>query len=33
MSRRDALEIADFKTGVSSNSCVELVATDIETPL
>ncbi len=33
MSRREALEIADFKTGVSSNSLVELVATDIETPL
>jgi hypothetical protein len=32
MSRRDALEMADFRTGVSRRSLVEVVATDIKTP-
>ncbi|GAT86624.1 hypothetical protein CVCC1112_1282 [Paenarthrobacter nicotinovorans] len=33
ISRNEALDMADFRTGESSNSLVELEATDIETPL
>jgi hypothetical protein len=33
ISRFEALEIADLSTGESSNSLVEVEATDMETPL
>jgi hypothetical protein len=32
MSRREALEMADFRTGVSRSSLVDGVARDIKTP-
>jgi hypothetical protein len=33
ISRREALEIADFRTGESRSSLVDVAAKDIKTPL